>query len=240
MWACTIALLPAFYIAAQAGTNLLGALAQVTEFAQRFYNLFVIVALMATLLRLRENRSIESWLLVVCAVCYMAPRMINWIGVNDRSTLDSITLTPYASFAFVLIAGWILISRFVRTLNDYEKLAAELEQRVIEKSQALRVQLAATELAREDAEKANLAKSHFLAAASHDLRQPLHALGLFAAALNEKTQDAEARQLRLRMVPTDVVVRSDPVLLERILRSLILYLLSTQPPALPGNAGSNP
>jgi signal transduction histidine kinase len=33
------------------------------------------------------------------------------------------------------------------------------------------------------AERATLAKSHFLAAASHDLRQPLHALGLFVSAL---------------------------------------------------------
>lgn len=33
------------------------------------------------------------------------------------------------------------------------------------------------------AERATMAKSHFLAAASHDLRQPLHALGLFVSAL---------------------------------------------------------
>jgi two-component system, sensor histidine kinase len=35
------------------------------------------------------------------------------------------------------------------------------------------------------AEDANVAKSRFLAAASHDLRQPLHALGLFVHALEE-------------------------------------------------------
>ena len=37
--------------------------------------------------------------------------------------------------------------------------------------------------AKEAAEHATVAKSHFLAAASHDLRQPLHALGLFVSAL---------------------------------------------------------
>ena len=37
----------------------------------------------------------------------------------------------------------------------------------------------------EVAEEANIAKSRFLAAASHDLRQPLHALGLFVQALEE-------------------------------------------------------
>jgi two-component system, sensor histidine kinase len=36
---------------------------------------------------------------------------------------------------------------------------------------------------KELADQANLAKSHFLAAASHDLRQPIHALGLFVGAL---------------------------------------------------------
>jgi signal transduction histidine kinase/CheY-like chemotaxis protein len=45
------------------------------------------------------------------------------------------------------------------------------------------------------AENADLAKSKFLAAASHDLRQPLHALGLFIAALNESVRRPEARSL---------------------------------------------
>ena len=39
------------------------------------------------------------------------------------------------------------------------------------------------------------AKSQFFAAASHDLRQPLHALGLFASALNEKTHEPGASRL---------------------------------------------
>ncbi|MBI1425422.1 MAG: response regulator [Gammaproteobacteria bacterium] len=45
------------------------------------------------------------------------------------------------------------------------------------------------------AENADLAKSKFLAAASHDLRQPLHALGLFIAALNERIHRPETRGL---------------------------------------------
>ena len=43
------------------------------------------------------------------------------------------------------------------------------------------------------AEQANIAKSKFLAAASHDLRQPLHALTLFVATLNEKIRIPEVR-----------------------------------------------
>lgn len=43
----------------------------------------------------------------------------------------------------------------------------------------LRQETGKARAARQEAEQANLAKSKFLAAASHDLRQPVHALGLF-------------------------------------------------------------
>lgn len=45
------------------------------------------------------------------------------------------------------------------------------------------------------AEQANAAKSRFLAAASHDLRQPVHALSLFVAAMRPRMMDDEARSL---------------------------------------------
>lgn len=40
---------------------------------------------------------------------------------------------------------------------------------------------------KDEAERANIAKSRFFAAASHDLRQPLHALSLFSEVLAQKT-----------------------------------------------------
>jgi len=48
-------------------------------------------------------------------------------------------------------------------------------------------------LARE--EKANLAKSSFLAAASHDLRQPMHSLRLFTATLEMQTRNTQHKTL---------------------------------------------
>jgi len=52
----------------------------------------------------------------------------------------------------------------------------DLQQQVDRATQALRQK-------KEEAESANLAKGRFLAAASHDLRQPTHALGLFVSRL---------------------------------------------------------
>ena len=45
------------------------------------------------------------------------------------------------------------------------------------------------------AERANQAKSRFFAAASHDLRQPLHALSLFVAALKARNRQPESETL---------------------------------------------
>ncbi len=50
-------------------------------------------------------------------------------------------------------------------------------------------------LRKEEAEAASQAKSRFLAAASHDLRQPAHALGLFVARLKQLPSDAQTREL---------------------------------------------
>jgi CheY-like chemotaxis protein len=53
----------------------------------------------------------------------------------------------------------------------------------------------AADTARSDAEIANRSKTQFFAAASHDLRQPLHAMGLFAAALSDRVHDPEVQQV---------------------------------------------
>lgn len=48
---------------------------------------------------------------------------------------------------------------------------------------------------KEAAERSNLAKSQFLASASHDLRQPVHALSLYVGVLREQQLNAKSRQL---------------------------------------------
>lgn len=64
----------------------------------------------------------------------------------------------------------------------------ELEQRVANVTAELREK-------KNEAEDATRAKSRFLAAASHDLRQPTHALGMFVARLGQLPLDTSMRQL---------------------------------------------
>jgi two-component system, sensor histidine kinase len=59
-------------------------------------------------------------------------------------------------------------------------------------TEALEEEIKKHDEARREAEAANRAKSQFLAAASHDLRQPLHALGLFAAGLTSVVREPSA------------------------------------------------
>ena len=49
--------------------------------------------------------------------------------------------------------------------------------------------------AKDEAERANRAKSQFLAAASHDLRQPLHAMQMYITALQQKVRDKETLKI---------------------------------------------
>lgn len=77
------------------------------------------------------------------------------------------------------------INRMAAALEENQR---DLEQRVRHATRELIAQ-------KEAAEAAAQAKSRFLAAASHDLRQPLHALTLLVAALQERPLEDEARRL---------------------------------------------
>jgi signal transduction histidine kinase/CheY-like chemotaxis protein len=87
----------------------------------------------------------------------------------------------------ILGCGHNLSKELARSLAVYYQNLGLIEE--------LKAQKAIAERARHEAETANRAKTQFFASASHDLRQPLHAMGLFAAALSEKTHDPEVRHV---------------------------------------------
>ncbi|HZF95375.1 MAG TPA: hybrid sensor histidine kinase/response regulator [Allosphingosinicella sp.] len=91
-----------------------------------------------------------------------------------------------------------------RTLSDGFRI--RFENRAL--LAALTARTAEAEEARNKAELASLAKSQFLAAASHDLRQPLYALSLFSASLKELKLDDESRSVVGRIQDSVAVMES--------------------------------
>jgi len=116
--------------------------------------------------------------------------MSNGFDVINFTTSIAFLLLPTIAMHFgvhtfdrTLIAS--VLAFFFCAINVYAVSYRKLFQRVVQArvdQQTLAESLAEQKLV---AEEANLAKTRFFAAASHDLRQPLHAIGLLAASLND-------------------------------------------------------
>ena len=177
------------------------------------------------------------------------------------------------SLAGMLFSGALLVVILIREIHRGDEL--------LRKSHSAE---AALLLARNAAEQANNAKSRFLVAANHDMRQPLQSLSLYTAALQGSDRDSEreticdemssaiqamgtmldvlldienledghvrvefadfpvsdllgfverefrlsAREkgLELRVLPSSLMIRSDAVLIERIIQNLVSNAVS--------------
>lgn len=97
--------------------------------------------------------------------------------------------------AGILALLFIITLVMARTHGDALAQTIRLKTRTEELAAKLREETQVAEAARRAAEAASRAKTQFFAAASHDLRQPLHAMGLFAEALRAKSRDPEVAAL---------------------------------------------
>ena len=208
--------------------------------------------------------------------------MAYWLPVLYAYAIPAISMSAgrflaegtfeYQGGAVLLILYLVIILLIGRNQNQSAHEAIRLRFKNLDLVEKLREQ-------KEVAEQANLAKSKFLAAASHDLRQPLHAMTLFSDALDGRlenpdnqlvlarlqesltamrklfnalldisrldagiveprikdiqlvrllerlhadyAQQVQEKKLEWRCSPTGAVVRTDPVLLENLLRNLI-------------------
>ena len=194
------------------------------------------------------------------------------------------TIAPHRSheeLTLILIA-YLVCAVFITVINAYVgNLQAFLskQNRLIKlKSDELELTQTALMRAKEDAEESSRSKTRFLAAASHDLRQPLHALELYIGVLAEQpgkapehvltrmkksayelrellnslfdisrfdaqVADVNVRRVRLDQIvedlevefkdlsekmgrpltvrPSHAIVRTDPILMHRIIRGLV-------------------
>jgi hypothetical protein len=97
----------------------------------------------------------------------------------------------HAFIAAVMLVVLAFILGFGHNLNNVLTQSLAIRYENVDLIAELQAQTAAADHARGTAEAANRGKTQFLAAASHDLRQPLHALGLFVSALASKVREPE-------------------------------------------------
>lgn len=156
-----------------------------------------------SLASLQQRRSELLWIaagwMVIAAVgsLLLARRMSRSVSVPIREAADAVlSIGRGQLYRRVRVDGGGSLRALAEGVNE---MAERLEN--VHASMARRIDEATAELrARKDeAERANLAKSRFLAAASHDLRQPLHALGLFLSELAQQPLDERSRQITGRL-----------------------------------------
>lgn len=97
--------------------------------------------------------------------------------------------------AAVMLVVLAFILGFGHNLNNLMTQSLTIRYENVDLIGELTRETAAADRARATAEAANRDKTQFLAAASHDLRQPLHAMGLFGAALAARVEDPAAREI---------------------------------------------
>jgi signal transduction histidine kinase len=110
-----------------------------------------------------------------------------------RVALEGDQAHLFTALVLVVVLGFVIT--FGRQVNDVLTQSLAMRYENVDLIAELKAQTEAALASRTAAESANRAKSQFLAAASHDLRQPLHAVGLFAAALAAKARDPDVRPL---------------------------------------------
>ncbi|MEO8153297.1 MAG: ATP-binding protein [Rhizobacter sp.] len=120
-----------------------------------------------------------------CALC-LTPLIVRVALPGDSKSL------LLAAYLLVIFGITVMLARLYRKNNEgLMQIKVRADQLLIQ----LRAEKAAADMARQEAEVANRAKTQFFAAASHDLRQPLHAMGLFAEALRQRSHDEEVTHL---------------------------------------------
>lgn len=120
------------------------------------------------------------------ASCTLLPFVIHFYFDDSKLHLTlGIMFLLYLSV--ILLNGYNMKQAVRKSIELRLENLGLVDDLLIKKTQA--------ESARDDAEQAYISKSKFLAAASHDLRQPLHALGLFVDALESRIHYPEVRSI---------------------------------------------
>ena len=140
--------------------------------------------------------SSSRYILGAYAVCVVVPAAVTWSVLHPSQALGLGALSIAYCITIFLVAadGEKLVRRSVVIRHERDQLVQDLEQRNAEVLAAVA-----------QAEQSAQARARVLAAASHDLRQPLHALSLYSAVLAANPPADTVRELGQSI---DQIVRS--------------------------------
>ena len=124
-------------------------------------------------------------LLAAGLVMLMAAAVHDYLFNTGWLSISQVYWVPYLAPLLMVVASQKLLTRFVQALDMAERHGHDLEQRVAERTREL--------------QSANAAKTRFVAAASHDLRQPVASIGLLAGLLREQSADSAHRSVLDRL-----------------------------------------
>jgi len=150
-----------------------------------------------------DIKQTEIFVFVIIAICGISAGAVSthasylpalWLFISISLSLLAIKLIliEYHSLALLALLFSLLLMSLGRSMQGIIKKSFVVDQR----NQEL---LKEATKAKEQAEIASKAKSNFLATASHDLRQPLHAIALLINVFKTKSKNTELTQIANNM-----------------------------------------
>ena len=134
------------------------------------------------------------------AALLLLPAALRLSFRGDALDMTLVALQVLALAVAVLGARWLVASHdrarnLQAALDDLQARGNTAESELAQANARAEGAERESRAAQTDRDAARADRTRFLAAASHDLRQPIHAIGLFVGALKEELRDGRARQL---------------------------------------------
>jgi two-component system, sensor histidine kinase len=163
-------------------------------------NVKIVITLMSCFYAIGSlvNASIHFSSFAAGAALNMGQGVAFWLGLGPNLAQPEVAV-PYAAVAFLIIG-------FARDNSQQFQESLRIRKQNAELMEQLEHDKARIEQALGEAKAASESKSKFLAAASHDLRQPLHALTMFLGTMTFHVTTEDAKRLLNRIKETTGVL----------------------------------
>lgn len=156
-------------------------------------NVFVIVYSVIFTVKAMINHQPGATIILISNIIFLGTAINDAVIYTDNGT--GFDLTPFGVLILGIGYSYALLLRLQTTFEAARDTSVALEQLNLDLEQQVRDRTRAFKSAAAKAENSAHDQAQFIAAASHDLRQPLHALAMFNSALHSKVKNSKASEL---------------------------------------------